>query len=74
MDTAFTNHLQDAVACDISLLIIRLEDYFEVSEDECALQRWDLPQVVLASYIVDNAILLFSNLNFVFLKALDMLL
>ena len=74
LDAAFADHLQVTIACDASLLIIRLEDYLEVSENKCALQRWDLPQVMLASYIVDNAVLFLTNLNFVFLKALDVLL
>ena len=74
MNTTFADHLQTTFICDVSLLIIRLEDYFEVSEDKRALQGWNLPQVVFASDIVDNAVLLLSNLNFIFLKALDVLL
>ena len=74
LNTTFANNLRVVFICDVSLLIIRLEDYFEISEDECALQGRDLPQIVFTSYIVDYAILLLANLNFVFLEALDVLL
>ena len=74
LHSASAHVLHHDVALHIWLLFIRLEDDFEIRDDHAALERWHIAQVVLAHHIVDDAVLLLTDLNLVLPQALNVLL
>ena len=74
MHARFSHYLKLEVIIDGGLLLVRLEEDFEVCDDEGAGERWYVPQVMFYLYVIDNSILLLANLDLAFRQALDVLL